>query len=64
MRDPHYTEYFGIEATGHRIGLASCKRCGVAVILGDPDFDAAQKHFEWHQAQDAPKDIRPPRIRG
>jgi len=43
-----WTEYFELEAVGHRIGLMTCKLCGATVLLGDREFDSAKKHEEWH----------------
>jgi hypothetical protein len=44
-----FTEYYGIEATGHRIGLMSCKTCGAVVLIGDADFNSPTAHREWHK---------------
>lgn len=46
--DPKYSQYYAVEAEGHRIGLMSCRRCGALVLLGDADFDAAKAHDAWH----------------
>ncbi len=46
-----FTPYYGVEATGHRIGLMQCRRCGAVVILGDPDFAGANVHDQWHRDQ-------------
>jgi len=44
-----YTQYFAIEATGHRIGLMICKRCGAAVLIGDEEVDGPALHDRWHE---------------
>lgn len=47
----HYTQYFGVEATGSRIGLCTCRRCGATVLLGDDQADGIALHDEWHRKQ-------------
>ena len=44
-----YTEYFGVEATGSRIGLMLCRDCGATILLGDEQADAPKIHDEWHK---------------
>lgn len=53
MTDPEdYSAYFTVEATGARIGLMTCLRCGVVVLLGDKDRDASRLHDAWHRRTD------------
>jgi hypothetical protein len=47
--EKRFTEYFGLMTEGGRIALVSCLRCGAAVVLGDPSFDAAKRHVAWHE---------------
>ena len=45
-----YTEYFGVETTGSRIGLMVCRDCGATILLGDEQADAPKIHDEWHKS--------------
>ena len=45
-----YTQYFGVEATGSRIGLCTCRECGATILLGDDQADAMKIHEAWHAA--------------
>jgi hypothetical protein len=44
-----YTEYWTVDATGHRIGLVTCRVCGATVIVGDPEKNWADVHGAWHE---------------
>lgn len=48
--EDNYTQYFGVEATGMRIGLCTCRRCGATVIIGDDQADATDLHDDWHRS--------------
>ena len=43
-----YSEYYALNAEGHRIGLCICRTCGATVLLGDPQCDAPLIHSRWH----------------
>ena len=41
-------------AEGARVGLATCLRCGAAVLLdGRSQLDALQLHIDWHARLEA-----------
>jgi len=40
-----YEPYYSLESEGNRIALATCSRCGAAVIL---DTDGPRLHDAWH----------------
>jgi hypothetical protein len=40
-------------AEGARVGIATCERCGAAILYDQREsFDAADRHREWHEARD------------
>jgi hypothetical protein len=43
------TEYYAIDAEGHRIGLCCCRGCGAVLLIGDPGFDSVTVHLAWHE---------------
>lgn len=49
---PTTTQYYAVEAEGHRIGLCCCLRCGAVLLLGDKDFNSPKVHLAWHKDED------------
>jgi hypothetical protein len=49
-----YTQYFGVEATGSRIGLCVCRDCGATILLGDEQADSMTIHNKWHDGEPKP----------
>ena len=50
------TEVFTLAACftveGARVGIATCKLCGAAILLDHRDeFDVMQLHIDWHEAR-------------
>lgn len=45
-----YTKYTEVQASGARIGLATCKVCGATITLDHRDETPADEiHTEWHR---------------
>ena len=40
-----YEPYYSLEAEGNRFAIATCSRCGAAVILDD---EGPRLHDAWH----------------
>lgn len=50
VQNRNYTFYRGVMAEGGRIGIVTCKRCGVALLLDpDNDGDVMATHDTWHR---------------
>lgn len=53
MKHDLYDKYFepatAVEAEGARIGIATCKLCGAAIMLDPRDSEnRAKQHAQWH----------------
>lgn len=47
--DKHFEPCAALNAEGARIGLATCKECGAAILIDPRDkTNYAKKHVEWH----------------
>ena len=57
MSDTHdnYTLAHPVAAEGSRIGLVTCRKCGVTLTL-DMELDVMLIHDEWHRAVSAGSD--------
>lgn len=52
--DKHFEPCTAIAAEGARIGLATCKICGAAVMIDPRDqVNRARQHAEWHEKEPA-----------
>jgi hypothetical protein len=49
--DKWFTPAAAFETEGARVGVATCKFCGAAVLLDvRDDFNPMQRHVNWHYA--------------
>ncbi len=48
VRGQDYAPYYAIESEGGRIGLATCLRCGLCIIIGDKAVGSTVIHDSWH----------------
>lgn len=50
--DKHFEPATAVSAEGARIGIATCKECGAAIMLDPRDsMNRARQHHEWHESQ-------------
>lgn len=52
VKENNYSPYYAFDTEGGRIGLCTCLRCGIAIIIGD--MDVARIHDKWHESQILP----------
>lgn len=58
LYDEHFEPATVVLAEGARIGIATCKTCGAAVMLDPRDpVSRARQHAEWHAAADKEKQL-------
>lgn len=51
LYDQHFEPATAVMAEGARVGFATCKLCGAAVLLDPRDnLNRARQHYEWHTA--------------
>ena len=56
LYDEHFEPATVVLAEGARIGIATCKTCGAAVMLDPRDpVNRARQHAEWHAAAEKEK---------
>lgn len=50
--DEHFTAATAVLAEGARVGIATCRECGAAVLIDPRDeINYARLHSEWHASR-------------